>query len=183
MPILQELKEYDFNDSTGYLSVIFVCIAVSLVFVSLAYLSEGIGWIGDETHSWVGWNWLKGAGIAVVVAGVLLGIAITLLNSNAGRQERKQPLFGKLDLNGKKGLLGLASLSVSAVFFFNGITYRQEAARWYYAGVAQGINWFFNEASAWTTSAAIMLFIGIALSAAGWILIALEWKRGSSQSV
>ncbi len=86
MAILQKLEKYDFNDSTGYLSVIFVCIAISLVLFSLAYIVEGVGWLGDETHSWVGWNWLKGAGIAVVVAGVLAGISITLLSSNAGRQ-------------------------------------------------------------------------------------------------
>lgn len=177
MAILQELEKYDFNESTGYLSVIFVCIAVSLVFFSLAYVVEGVGWLGDETHSWVGWNWLKGAGIAVVVAGVLAGISLNLLGSNTSRQERERPLFGKLDLNRKKGLIGLASLSVSVVFFFNGIIYRQEAMRWYWAGTGEGINWMLNESSAWFTSSMVMLLIGIGLSAAGWILIALQWKR------
>ncbi len=74
--------------------------------------------------------------------------------------------------------MGLASLSVSAVFFFNGIFYRQEAMRWYWAGTGEGIKWMLTQSSAWFTSSMVMLLIGIGLSAAGWILIALQWKRG-----
>ncbi len=177
MALMGKLEQYDFNDTRGWLSVVAVCIAVSLAFFSIAYLIEGIGWLGDDTYAWVGWNWLRGSGIAIVIALVLLGLARKWLGANARKQEKARPLFGRLDLKGRKGLLGLASLSVSGVFFFNGIFYWQEAARWYWAGVETAQSWMLTESSSWYTAAAIMLFIGIALSAAGWLCVVLQWRR------
>ncbi len=181
MAILDKLEQYDFNDTKGILSVVAVCIAISLVLFSLAYISEGIGWLGDSEHGWVGWNWLRGAGIAIGIAAALGFIAKGWLAKNASNTEKARPLFGKLDLNAQKGLMGLAALSVSTVFFFNGIFYRQEAFRWLWAAQANSISWMFTESSAWFTSSMVMIIIGIVLSAAGWILIALQWKSGTSK--
>lgn len=177
MALPKRLERFDFNERRGYLSVVAVCIAVSLAFFSVAYLLEGVGWLGDDTHAWVGWNWLRGSGIAVVIALALFLLARGWLKANALKQEKARPLFGRLDLNARKGLLGLASLSVSGVFFFNGIFYWQEAARWYWAGVETAQSWMLTESSSWYTAAAIMLFIGIALSALGWLCVALQWRR------
>ena len=177
------LQKFDFNHKTGIFSVIFISIATSLLFFSLAYMFEGLGWLSayeDEEidlYLDVGWNWIRGSGAAFVVALILLVISFVLLKKNRGQAQRKSPLFGKLDLNGKKGLLGLVLISVSAAFFFSGILYRIESANWLYSGIAQGKTWFLEEASAWATSAYVMIMIGIFLSAAGWILIAVQWKK------
>ena len=177
MALPGRLKAYDFNDVKGCLGAAAACIAVSLAFFSVAYLIEGVGWLGDETHGWVGWNWLRGSGIAIVLAFVLLWLARNGLKASALRQPRAGPLFGRLDLNASKGQCGLASLSISSVFFFNGIFYRQEAARWYWAGVETATSWMLAESSSWYAASAIMLFIGIALSAIGWTCIVLQWRR------
>jgi len=62
-------------------------------------------------------------------------------------------------------------------FFFNGGLYRIEAAKWFFAALQPGRAWFLQEASAWVTSSYYMFMIGIFLAAAGWILIAKQWKR------
>ncbi len=175
------LEQFDFNHKTGYWSVICVAIAISLLFFSMAYMFEGVGWLSaykDEAKDMyldIGWNWIRGSGAAFLVAVVLISISAKLLNKNRNISNTP-PLFGKLDLNKYKGLLGAIFIPVAFVFFFNGFLYRIEAAKWFYAA-RTGTIWYLNEASAWVTSATVMIIIGILLSAAGFILMAVEWKR------
>ena len=177
------LQKFDFNHKTGIFSIIFVSIAVSLIFFSLAYMIEGVGWISaydDEAKDFyldVGWNWVRGSGIAFGFTLILLIISIILLIKNRRLSQRNRPLFGKLDLNGGKGILGLIFLAVSFIFFLNGGIYRIETTKWFNAALRSGQTWFLNEASSWATSSFIMILIGILLSAIGWILIAVQWKK------
>lgn len=177
------LERYDFNRSSGYWAAVLVSIGISLLFFSLAYMIEGVGWItefstdANELYLDVGWNWIDGSGIAFLVTLVLFGIARSLLKSNRSSSDRRSPLFGKLDLNQRNGLLGLVLLAVSFTFFFNGGLYRIEAANWFYAAAASSQSWFLDEASKWIMSSTIMIIIGIVLSATGWVMIAMQWRR------
>jgi len=175
------LRRFDFNNPTGYFSVILVAIAISLLFFSLAYMSEGLGWISgdspDDISLDVGWNWIRGSGITFIIAIVLFGVSASLLNKNHKLSKWGSPVFGSLDLNQPKGLLGLTSLSVAFVFFLNSGIYRLEALRWYYASFSSGQSWFLTESSSWITSSYIMALIGIILAATGWLLLAKQWKR------
>ena len=170
------LRRFDFNHIAGYCGVIPVSIAISSLLFSLAYMFEGVGWLSaDEADSNdlyldVGWNWIRGSGIAFVVALVLFGSSMLLLRKNRHLPGRNSPLFGKLDINQQKGLLGLVFLCVSFVFFFNGGLYRIESERWLYAASRPGQAWFLEEASGWATSSYVMLLIGILLAAAGWMV-------------
>ena len=181
------LRRFDFNHITGYCGVILASIAISSLFFSLAYMFEGIGWLSaddaesNDLYLDVGWSWIRGSGVAFVVALVLFGISILLLRKNRHLPRRRSPLFGKLDINQEKGLLGLVSLCVAFVFFFNGGLYRIEAEKWFYAASRPGQAWFLEEASGWATSSYVMLLIGILLAAAGWILIAMQWKAKQNQ--
>ena len=176
------LQQFDFNHTTGYWGVIVVSIAISSLFFSLAYMLEGVGWLlaydaeSNDLYLDVGWNWIRGSGVAFVVALVLFGISIRLLRKNRHLPKRRSPLFGKLDINQMKGLLGLVFLSVAVVFFFNGGLYRIEAEKWFYSASRPGQAWFPEEASDWVTSSYVMLLIGILMATAGWILIAMQWK-------
>ncbi len=181
------LRSFDFNHNTGYSSVVLVSIAIALLIFSLVYMSEGLGWLaGHEDEALdiyldVGWNWIRGSGVAFVVAVVFSGISVMLLRKNHHSPHRRPPLFGKLDVNQWKGLLGFVSLSVAFVFFFNAVLYRMESNDWFYGAVASGRAWYLSEASSWATGSYVMSLIGIFLAAAGWILIALQWQRGKSR--
>ena len=176
------LEKYDFNHRTGYCSVILISISISLLFFSLGYMFEGVGWLSayveeaNDIYLDVGWNWIRGSGVAFAIALVLFGISAKLLRDNRRLTQRCLPLFGKLDVNQQKGLLGLISLSVAVVFFFNAGLYRIEASKWFYAALGSGRAWFLEEASGWITSSTVMSLIGILLAAVGWILIAKQWK-------
>jgi len=182
------LQKYDINKASGYLSIIFVSIAISLLIFSLVYMVEGIGWISayDEDHNDlyldVGWNWVRGSGVAFLLAIILIIISTILLAKNKSpvkSSSKSSYLFGKLDLNKKKGLLGLVSLSVAIVFVFNGIVYKIESVNWLYGGIYSVEGWFFAEASAWATSSYYMFMIAILLATIGCVVLALQYGSNS----
>ena len=117
------LRRFDFNHITGYCGVILVSIAISSLLFSLAHMFEGIGWLSaddaesNDLYLDVGWNWIRGSGVAFIVALVLFGSSILLLRKNLHLPRRRSSLFGKLDINQSKGLLGLVFLCVAFVFF------------------------------------------------------------------
>lgn len=180
---MNKLKQFDFNKPSGWVSVIFVSIAISLLIFAGVYLFEGIGWLDaakeEPTSSAgdIGWNWIRGAGISATFAVVLMGISVALLKKNKKMTAKAKPLFNHLDLNSSKGLLGLVSLSVSFVFFLNAGIYRIEVVKWFAAALATAQEWYFTEASAWLAASTTMAIIGIVLSALGWTMIALAWHR------
>jgi hypothetical protein len=148
---------------------------------------EGVGWLSaDDADSPdlyldVGWNWIRGSGVAFVVAIILIGISIRLLHKNSHLPIHRSLLFGRLDINQPKGLLGLVFLCVAFVFFFNGGLYWIESQRWFYATVRLDQAWYLEESSSWATSSYVMSLIGILLAAAGWILLGVQWKTKQNQ--
>jgi len=179
------LKRFDFNKKSGWISVVLISIGISLLCFAAVYLNEGIGWLSAykeeqlDAYAQVGWNWIRGAGIAFIVALILLVASFVMLRKNketAGSGISK-PLFGRLDLNHSKALLGLTLASVALVFFFNYALYRIEMVRWFWAGIELNRTWYLDEAASWATTASIMGIIGIILEAAGLILIVLAWRR------
>jgi hypothetical protein len=177
-----DLRKYDFNHKTGYGAIILISMAISLCFFSVAYMSEGLGWLsdyeddGDELYLDVGWNWIRGSGLAFLVALAQFIFSWKLLQTNK-KISGTRPMLGKLDLNQRQGYLGLVSLSISFIFFINAALYWWEAEKWFFGGLYPGNSWFLNEASAWATSAWIMGLVGILLSAIGWVLLAKNWKK------
>lgn len=192
------LEKYNFNKASGYLSLIFISIAISLLVFSLVYMSEGIGWISaydddpNDLYLDVGWNWVRGSGVAFLVAVVLIVISFILLGKNKINNikysnklktssqnkfsSKSDYLFGKLDLNNKKSFTGLVLLSVALVFLFNGILYRIESTNWLYGGIYNAQGWFFEEASAWATSSYYMFLITILLATIGSLLLVIQYK-------
>jgi hypothetical protein len=177
------LKRFDFNKKSGWISIIFVSVGISLLIFAGVYLAEGLSWLSAENeqqldvYEGVGWNWVRGAGFAFASALVLLVASLAMLSKNKQARGRAKPLFSRLDLNAGKGLLGLVLLSVSLVFFFNAALYRIEVIKWVYAAVELSRSWYLDEASGWVSAATTMAIIGTLLSATGWMLIALGWKK------
>lgn len=180
---MDKLKQFDFNKPSGWVSVIFVSIAISLLVFAGVYLYEGIGWLeaakedSISSSADIGWNWIRGAGIAFATAIILLIISVYALSKNKKVNKPAKPLFSKLDLNSSKGLLGVVFLSVSFVFFLNAGLYRIEVIKWFAAALATAQEWYFTEASIWLAASTTMAIIGIVLSALGWAMIVLAWKR------
>ncbi len=180
------LKRFDFNKKSGWLSVVFISVGISLLVFAAVYLFEGFGWLSAykeerlDAYAEVGWNWIRGAGIAFVVGLILLGGSFTMLRKNKGATERTGPLFGRLDLNQNKALLGLTLASVALVFFFNAALYRIEVVKWVSAAIELRRTWYLKEAASWVSAASTMQTIGILLEAAGLILLVLSWKRKAS---
>lgn len=175
------LKKHDFNRASGWGAIILGSIGTSLLVFAGVYVAEGLGWLAAYEEEQldlvkdVGWNWIRGGGLAFAAALILLiGAALIL-----GRNRKLGPPARRSGLNNGQGLLGLVMLAVSAVFFFNGILYRTEAARWFYGGVASVQEWMLVEASAWITASTVMFLIGIGLSAGGLILLVIQAKKRS----
>ena len=177
------LKSFDFNKKSGWMSVVFISIGISLLVFAAVYLNEGFGWLSAykeeqlDAYAQVGWNWIRGAGIAFIVALILLVASFLMLRKNKETGGLSSPLFGRLDLNQSKALLGLTLASVALVFFFNYALYRIEMVRWFWAGLELNRTWYLDEAASWATTASIMGIIGILLEAAGLVLIVLAWRR------
>lgn len=177
------LKNFDFNKKSGWVSVVFISIGISLLIFAVVYLFEGFGWLSaykDErldAYVEVGWNWIRGAGIAFVIAFILLVISFLMLRKNKTATEIAKPLFSRLDLNQIKALLGLILASVALVFFFNAALYRIEVVKWVTSAIELKRTWYLKEAASWVSAASTMQIIGILLEAAGLILLALSWKR------
>lgn len=177
------LKRFDFNKKSGWVSVVFISIGISLLIFAAVYLFEGLGWLSAykeeqlDAYAEVGWNWIRGAGITFVIALILLGTSYKLLRKNKETTDISMPLFNRLDLNQGKALLGLTLASVALVFFFNYALYRIEMVRWFWASLELHRTWYLDEAASWATTASIMGTIGIILEAAGLILIVLAWRR------
>ena len=180
------LKRFDFNKKSGWISVVFASIGISLLIFAAVYLFEGFGWLPTykeeqlDAYAEVGWNWIRGAGIAFVTALILLVVSYLMLRKNKEATGISRPLFDRLDLNQNKALLGLTLASVALVFFFNYALYRLEMVRWFFAGLELNRTWYLNEAASWAAAASLMGTIGIVLEAAGLILIVLSWKRKTS---
>lgn len=177
------LKRFDFNKASGWVSVIFISIAISLLVFAAVYLSEGLGWLSAykkealDAYLEVGWNWIRGAGIAFTVALVLLGTSFIMLLKNKTGNSLSTSLFNHLDLNQLKALLGLVLASVALVFFFNAALYRIEVVKWVTAAIELRRAWYLDEASSWVSAASTMQIVGILLEASGLILLAFSWKR------
>ena len=169
------LKRFDFNKKSGWISVVFISIGISLLVFAAVYLFEGFGWL--STYAEVGWNWIRGAGITFVTAFILLVVSYLMLRKNKEATEISRPLFNRLDLNQSKALLGLTLASVALVFFFNAALYRIEVVKWVSAAIELNRTWYLEEAASWVSAASTMQIIGILLEAAGLILIVLAWKR------
>lgn len=180
------LKRFDFNKKSGWISIIFTSVGISLLVFAAVYLFEGLGWLSAykeeqlDAYIQVGWNWIRGAGIAFIVGLVLLTASFVMLRKNKGATTPSRPLFGRLDLNQSKALLGLTLASVALVFFFNSALYTLEVHKWFFAGLELNRTWYLNESASWAAAASTMRLIGILLEAAGLILIALAWKRKPS---
>ncbi len=166
-----QINFLDFNRATGLLGLLVLSIAVSLVFFSIAYFSEGAGWSGaaedeeDEGYEEIAGNWYTGGVIALVLAGLLFAVSVTLLIINHIRvkksrefNEPKRLLWNIFDLNRLPGLLALILIPTGTVFFTNGFIYKAEAWRWENAATK---SWHYSEASAWHTSAMWMYLIAI----------------------
>ena len=196
---LQNNRNYDLNKTSGCLSIIFASIAISLFIFSLVYMFEGGGWISaydedpNDLYLDVGWNWVRGSGVAFIVAMVLVIISTILLSKNKRsdtersndkrrNEKRASYLLGKLDLNKKKGFVGLVLVSVALTFLANGVLYRIEYANWLYGGIYSAQGWFFEEASAWASSAYYMFLISILLATVGSFLLVMEYKRNIKNS-
>ena len=169
------LKRFDFNKKSGWISVVFISIGISLLVFAAVYLFEGFGWL--STYAEVGWNWIRGAGITFLIALVLLVASYKMLRKNKETTAISRPLFNRLNLNQNKALLGLTLASVALVFFFNAALYRLEMVTWFFAGLELNRTWYLEEAASWVSAASTMQIIGILLEAAGLILIVLSWKR------
>lgn len=176
------LKGFDFNKKSGWISVIFISIGISLLVFAAVYLFEGFGWLAAykkeplDAYAEVGWNWIRGSGIAFVVAIILIVVSLLMLRKNKENTGISRPLFGRLDLNQIKALLGLTLASVALVFFFNAALYRIEVVKWVASAIELRRTWYLAEAASWVSAASTMQIIGILLEAAGLILIALSWK-------
>ena len=179
---MSSLTKFDFNHKTGYLSVILGSIGISFLVFAAVYVIEGMGWLAayeDEKldlYLDIGWNWIRGGGAAFAVAVILIASSAVMLAKNKRRAGRATPLFGKLDLNNRKGLMGLTLIATSFAFFFNGIFYRQEATRWFFGAIETVDSWKLEEAAAWISASTTMIMIGILLSAAGFTLLALSTR-------
>jgi len=177
------LSQFNFNHKTGWGGLILFSIAVSFIFFSLVYMMEGQGWLSaydeesNELYLDIGWNWIRGSGVAFLTTLLLGGLGIFLLRKNKKSSEKAGALFGKLDLNQKKGALAVVLISVGFTFFFNAALYWWEAEKWFVGGLYPGNTWFFEEASAWVSSATAMTFIGIALEAVALVLLVKTWRR------
>lgn len=180
------LKRFDFNKKSGWLSVVFISIGISLLVFAAVYLLEGFDWLSAykedplDAYADVGWNWIRGAGIAFVVGLILLVISFVMLRKNKATTILVKPLFGRLDLNQNKALLGLTLASVALVFFFNSAIYTLEVHKWFFAALELNRTWYLNESASWAADASTMRMVGIILEAAGLILIVLSWKRKTS---
>lgn len=176
------LKRFDFNKKGGWISVVFIAIGISLLIFAAVYLSEGFGWLSAykeeqlDAYAEVGWNWIRGAGIAFVVALILLVVSYLMLRKNKETTAVSRPLFNRLDLNQTKALLGLTLASVALVFFFNAALYRIEVVKWVSSAIELRRAWYLQEAASWVSAASTMQIIGIVLEAVGLILLALAWK-------
>src|SRR3972149_2153271 len=99
------LKRFDFNKKSGFVSVVFISIGISLLVFAAVYLFEGLGWLSAykeeqlDTYGQVGWNWIRGAGISFVVGLILLVVSFLMLRKNKATTSLANPLFGRLDLN------------------------------------------------------------------------------------
>ncbi len=177
------LQRFDFNKKSGWISVVFVSIGISLLVFATVYLFEGFGWLAAykeeplDAYAEVGWNWIRGAGIAFVIAFILLVVSFLMLLKNKAATDISKPLFNKLDLNQIKALLGLTLASVALVFFFNAALYRIEVVKWVSSAIELKRTWYLEEAASWVSAASTMQLIGILLEAAGLILLVLAWKR------
>lgn len=180
------LKRFDFNKKSGWVSVAFISIGISLLVFAAVYLFEGFGWLSAykeeqlDAYAEVGWNWIRGAGIAFVIGLILLVASFVMLRKNKATTGLANPLFGRIDLNQSKALLGLTLASVALVFFFNSALYTLEVQKWFFAALELNRTWYLNEAASWAADASTMRTIGILLEAAGLILIVLSWKRKTS---
>lgn len=177
------LKGFDFNKKSGWVSVVFASIGISLLVFAAVYLNEGLGWLAAykeeqlDAYAEVGWNWIRGAGIAFVIGLILLVASYLMLRKNKETNALSRPLFNRLDLNQNKALLGLTLASVALVFFFNAALYRIEVVKWVSSAIELKRTWYLEEAASWVSAASTMQIIGILLEAAGLILIVLAWKR------
>ena len=177
------LKRYDLNKWTGWLSVIFVSIAISFVIFAGVYFTEGMGWLASykeeaiESYKKIGQNWVRGGVIALASSVALFFISSIMLGKNKKTPGKKTPIWNRLDFNNYKCALGLVFLSVAFTFFFNAALYRYEYTVWILSGIAEAKEWYLVEASNWASAMTYMALIGALLSAVGWILIATGWKR------
>lgn len=177
------LKRFDFNKTSGWVSVAFVSIAISLLIFAGVYLNEGFSWLlsfkTEQVASYenIGNNWIRGAVIAGVAALLLFVLSFIMLGNNKKNTSSAKPLFNRLDINKFTGLLSIVFFSVSFVFFLNAALYRIEVVKWFYAGIEFAEGWYFAEAASWVTAATTMAIIGAVLSAAGWLMIVLTWKK------
>ena len=82
------LKRFDFNKKSGWISVVFASIGISLLIFAAVYLFGGFGWLSAykeeqlDAYAEVGWNWIRGAGITFVIALVLLVASYKMLRKN-----------------------------------------------------------------------------------------------------
>ncbi len=177
------LKKFDFNKPSGWISVIFVSVAISLLIFGGVYMNEGFGWLAAHKEEpmavseTIGKNWVRGSYIALGSAAALLFLSFIMLAANKKSQIVNKPLLGRLDMNGTKGLLALVFLSVSFVFFLNAGLYRIEVAKWFYAAIEFGQEWYFREAASWVTASTTMALVGIGLSAVGLTCLVLAWNK------
>ena len=163
----------DLNRASGLVGLLLLSIAVSLVFFSIAYFSEGAGWSDaadkedKNDYDEIAGNWYTGGVIVLVMANLLFAVSGTLLVINflRTRKARKfnEPhklLWNIFDLNRLLGLVTLMMIPTGLVFFTNGVIYKMEAWRWENAATK---TWHYTEASAWHTSAMWMYLIAIFL--------------------
>lgn len=181
--MMDYLKRFDFNQKTGWISIILFSLGLSLLVFAAVYMIEGVSWLTAENernldvYGETGWNWVRGSGIAFLISLGLLATSYALLKRNKKSKMPAPPLRGKLDLNRPKATLGLVFLSVSLVFFFNAILYRNEAASWIYAAVELTRPWYLEEASGWVAAASTVNAIGAVLAASGLVLLLLAWNK------
>ena len=176
----------DLNRASGLVGLLLLSIAMSLVFFSIAYFSEGAGWSGaadkedENDYDEIAGNWYTGGVIVLVLASLLFAVSGTLLAINflRARKARKfnEPhklLWNIFNLNCLSGLFALIMIPTGIVFCTNGFIYKAEAWRWENAATK---SWHFTEASAWHTSAMWMYLIAIFLvCGAAFLLVHNFW--------
>lgn len=184
-----KIRFLELNKATGFLGIIFVSLAITLVVFSAINFVEGAGWSeaadeeGDEGYRDIGGNWYVAGVIASVTALGLLVTGAVLLAINR-RGVGKSPGGGKphstflyiFDLNRIEGSLAGVMIPTGLVFLVNGIFYKIEAKVWERSAEASGKMWHLREASEWHTGAMWMYLIAIFLICGAAFLLVLNWR-------
>ena len=112
--------------------------------------------------------------------GIMLGIGIVLIIifTTLIKKAKQPKTTKKLDFNKPKSFLGLISIPAGIIFIVNGIIYRAEGTKWFWAGVNTATEWYLTESSRWFTHSMIMFIIGIVLVCGGAFLLVMQYRKG-----